>query len=297
MMWSLCEFLDLVDIQGKNWCTVELANCSGFRVSHGKQVHVHAVLDGRVRLTGSTGEPLDLVSGDVAVLLSGDTHKIRAGSGSTARLLEDLGDDSQIDRPSNFKVGDGNPVSRLLSGRLQIFWPGAFQPVRLPNALVVRSNDLGLDLAKLARSVGEAGSFAVLDRTAAMIIVQSLRAHPYCRAQFRWNLQDPVSRALVLIEKHPFTAWTVRSLAERVGMGRSNFAARFTAQTGKTPIDALTEERMKYAEKYLRQTDLKVAEIGELLGYRTEGAFIRQCNKHLKATPSKVRKHAAIIVQ
>jgi transcriptional regulator GlxA family with amidase domain len=180
---------------------------------------------------------------------------------------------------------------------LQVNWPGGYQPVRLPNTLRVCASDLGLDLAKLADTVASAGSRALLDRAAALLFVEGLRANPYCRAQFRWNLQDPVARAMLLIEKHPFSAWSVRSLADRVGMGRSNFAARFTSEIGKTPIDALTDERMKYAEQFLRDTDLKIPEIGELIGYRSEAAFVRRFTKHFKITPGRLRRHEAMRVQ
>lgn len=296
-MMLLTEFLDRIDIQGQTWCLIDMGDCSGFRVSHGRQVYIHAVLEGRVRLTGSIGEPMDLLPGDVAVLVSGDTHKLRSGRGHTAEIIEELGLSDVGDRPSHVKVGIGASACRLLSGRLEISWPGGYQPVRFPNTLRVSASDLGLDLVKLADQASSAGSLALFDRAAAFLFVEGLRSHPYCRAQFRWNLQDPVARAMVLIEKHPFSAWSVRSLADRVGMGRSNFAARFTSQIGKTPINALTEERMKYAQQFLRDTDLKIPEIGELVGYRSEAAFVRRFTKHFKITPGKLRRADAVRVQ
>lgn len=297
MIWPLTEFLDRIDIQGQTWCVIDMGECSGFRVSHGNKVYIHAVLEGRVRLTGSTGEPMDLLPGDVALLVSGDTHKLRSGRGQTVEVIEELGQSAGGDRPSQVKLGTGASACRLLSGRLEISWPGGCQPVRLSNTLRVCASDLGLDLAKLADPAESAGSLALLDRAAAFLFVEGLRSDPYCRAQFRWNLQDPVARAMVLIEKHPFSAWSVQSLADRVGMGRSNFAARFTSQIGRTPIDALTEERMKYARQFLSDTDLKIPEIGELVGYRSEAAFVRRFTKHFKITPGKLRRTETVRVQ
>ena len=109
---------------------------------------------------------------------------------------------------------------------------------------------------------------------------------------FQWDLGDPIARAQVLIEKHPFQPWTVDALAKKVGMGRSNFAARFANEVGMTPIDSLTLVRMQVAEEFLRNTELKVAEISERIGYRSEGAFIRRFTTHFGITPGKFRRLA-----
>jgi transcriptional regulator GlxA family with amidase domain len=82
----------------------------------------------------------------------------------------------------------------------------------------------------------------------------------------------------------------VESLAAKVGMGRSNFATRFVTQIGKTPIDALTEERMKHAAGLLSHTNLKTAEISERVGYRSEAAFISRFRAHFGKTPGKWRR-------
>ena len=89
---------------------------------------------------------------------------------------------------------------------------------------------------------------------------------------------------------HPFQKWTVEILAKKVGMGRSNFAARFTAQTGKTPIDTLTEERMKHAAEFLAKTNLKIAEVSERVGYRSEAAFHNRFTSFFGVSPGKLRR-------
>lgn len=297
MNWSIDEFLDLIDVRSLNWCFIDLAANSGFRVAHGDCVHIHAVLDGRVRLTGETGDPLDLVSGDVAIQTTGNTHKIRCGPARTSRVVEQLATEFRGDHVLVAQVGQGHRAGRLLSGRLKVFWPSGFQPVRLPATLMTHASDIGLDLDKLSDAAMHAGAVGVLNRAAEMLLVEAFRSHPYFRAQLRWNLQDPIARAQVLIERHPFDPWSVKTLADRVGMGRSNFAARFVAETGKTPIGALCEERMKYAEQFLRDTDLRIEEVGEKIGYRSEAAFVRQFTRYFHITPSKLRKQEASRMQ
>lgn len=290
MSWSIDEFLDLIDIQSLNWCFIDLTASSGFRIAHGDCIHIHAVLDGQVRLTGETGDPLDLVPGDVAIQITGNTHKIRCGPARTSRLVEQLATDFQGDQVLVAQIGQGRRAGRLLSGRLKVLWPSGFQPVRLPSTLLTHAPYIGLDLQKLSAAAMRAGAVGVLNRAAELLLVEAFRSHPYFRAQLRWNLQNPIARAQVLIEKHPFAPWSVKALADRVGMGRSNFAARFVAETGKTPIGALCDERMKYAEQFVRNTDLRIEEVGEKIGYRSEAAFVRQFTRHFHITPSKLRK-------
>ena len=236
MTWSVDEFLDLIDIRSLNWCFIDMAANSGFRVMHGDGIHIHMVLEGQVRLTGETGDPLDLKPGDVAIQLSGIVHKVRCGHGRTLSTVSQLASELPGDEPLLVHVGQGRRACRLLSGRFQVLWPSGFQPVRLPATLSMRALDLGIDLQLLAEAAQGTGAGAMLNRAAELLLVEALRSDHYFQAQLRWNLQDPIARAKILIEKHPFARWSVKTLANRVGMGRSNFAARFVAETGKTPI-------------------------------------------------------------
>lgn len=293
MNWSFAEFLNLIDLRGQSWCFVDMGARSGFRILHNEVVYFHALLEGTARITLSTGQPIDLKPGDVAIVLSGDAHKIRNRSGSTiADQIDLLSRGQYVDTPPTVRIGKGYLVSRLLCARLKLFWPGGFHPRGNPDFLTIHAPDLGIDLRKFAEAASGAGAASLLTRMAALLFVTAFRNHDRCRAQFRLDLHDPIARAHVLIQWHPFEPWTVESLAHRVGMGRSNFAARFSAQIGHTPIDALTGERMKHAESFLRNTDLKIAEVSERVGYRSEAAFTRRFTAHFGITPGRFRDQA-----
>lgn len=103
------------------------------------------------------------------------------------------------------------------------------------------------------------------------------------------NLHNPIARAVQYLELHPFQHWTVETLARKVGMSRANFAARFVAETGKTPFDVLTAERMRLAATFIRDTGLKVSEISERVGYRSESAFSRRFTDHFGMSPGSMR--------
>lgn len=288
--WSLSEFLNLIDLRGQSWCFVNMGARSGFHVLHSEAVLIHAVLEGAVKITAGVGQTIALTAGDVVMVLSGDAHAVRNHQGSSTQLIDLLNNGDYIDSPPTIPIGEGYSISRLLCGRLKVRWPGEFHPNGLPTMLSIRPMELGFDLRKFAEAATGAGAAALLTRLATLLFVSAFRDHPRCRAQFRWNLHDPIARAQVIIEKHPFQPWTVESLANKVGMGRSNFAARFTAQIGKTPIDALTEERMKHAENFLQNTDLKIADVSARVGYRSEASFIRRFTNRFGTPPGKYRR-------
>src|SRR4029078_9158005 len=121
--------------------------------------------------------------------------------------------------------------------------------------LSAKFSDSPVNFDALGRSAARSGAAAVLTQAATLLFITSLRDHPQCEQIFHDStLNDPIARARQFLETHPFVEWTVASLAKKVGMGRSNFAARFVAQIGRTPLDVLTEERMKHAATFLRRT-------------------------------------------
>jgi transcriptional regulator GlxA family with amidase domain len=143
----------------------------------------------------------------------------------------------------------------------------------------------------LGQAAKKSGAAAILTRAASLLFTVAFRADPQSELIFRDStLHDPIARARQLIETHPFTGWTVARLAKKVGMGRSNFAARFVAEVGRTPMDFVTEERMKLAATFLETSDLRIAEISERAGYRSEAAFSRRFTAYFGMSPGKMRK-------
>jgi AraC family transcriptional activator of mtrCDE len=168
-------------------------------------------------------------------------------------------------------------------------WPGGQAPAALP-ALLRRSSDGLVDGRALVEAATGPGASAVLTRFAQLLFVEAFRKHPDCQAVFRdSNLHNPIARAVQYMEIHPFQHWTVEALARKVGMSRANFAARFVAETGKTPFDVLTAERMRLAAEFIRDTGLKVSEISERVGYRSESAFSRRFTDHFGMSPGSMR--------
>jgi AraC-like DNA-binding protein len=74
-----------------------------------------------------------------------------------------------------------------------------------------------------------------------------------------------------------------------VGMSRSSFAARFTAEAGQTPMELLTEKRMHAAAELLQHSRIKIAEISARVGYQSEAAFSRRFARFFGMSPGQLR--------
>jgi AraC-like DNA-binding protein len=296
MSCPIGEFWEPPEVRGLSWCVIDIDRDNGFRVPQSKDAHMHLVIEGAVRFTSMSGQSLDMAAGDVAIQISGAFHKVHCGRSGPSRILDELASDISSDTPLFTEVGHGHRASRLLSGRLEIGWRGISQLADLPGTLIVRRNDIEIDIGKLFAITTSTGATAVLNRAASLLVVRALHNHRTGTGT-GYNEQSPIVRARGLIERHPFAAWSVQALADWVGMCRSSFAARFVAETGKTPIVAVKEERMKHALQFVRNTNLEIGEVSERIGYHSEAAFVRQFAKHFQITPSKLRKQATYRVQ
>lgn len=288
--WSLSEFLNLLDVRGLCWGLVEIGVEGGFRVRANETVLFYAILEGTCTVS-SPGGQVGLSSGDTLIITSGKAHAVRTHPGIEVNTIRFLNDDAYCDTPHQV-VMTGPIASRVLCGRLKVRWPGGLDPNFLPNTLKIESNDNVVDLQALVEKSKGYGASALLTRAATLILTSGLRDHPQCQTMFRdSNFRDPISRAIQMMEKHSHQEWTVADLAAKVGLGRSTFAERFLAQVGKPPMEMLTAIRMQQAAKLLTETPLKVAEIGERVGYHSHSAFNRRFEDYFKVTPAKMRAY------
>jgi AraC-like DNA-binding protein len=290
MDWSFSEFLNLMELRSQTWCTVDLGRTGGFRQPSSEAVLFYAVLQGSCRLSWRVGEWVEFNAGDIALLTSGEPHVVRCERAGTTEILKFLADGTQVDAPHSFRLGDGPAQCQILCGRLKTRWPGATRPVGMPALLRSSASEAGIDLAAVVRNADGSGGTSLLTRMAMMLFIHAFRAHPAGKEVFRNSgLRAPITQAIQFIETHPFIDWSVARLASKVGMGRSNFAMRFTADVGRTPMTYVTEQRMKHAAAFLERTDLKVAEIAERIGYRSESAFSHRFLAHFGVTPGQLR--------
>jgi AraC-like DNA-binding protein len=139
------------------------------------------------------------------------------------------------------------------------------------------------------------GGALIAQQLAYMMLVQALRLHlaDDTRTGTGWlfALADKqMSAALACMHEEPERAWTLQSLAERVGMSRSIFALRFKQTAGATPMEYLTRWRMLLAGEKLKTSTDPIAAIACSLGYDSESAFSKAFRRVLGCSPRQHRR-------
>lgn len=293
---SLSDLLAEIELSGQSWCYCDLGVQGGYSLPPAEAAWFHAVLHGTVRVASPSGGLIELCAGEAVAVISGEAHALRLTPDSAAPTLDFLREERSVDIPPTFPIGPpGAVMARVLSGRLSVTLPTGAARQTLPAFLRLGSAGAA-PWAELLRpealplaGIGP-GSAALLTKVAALMIVAQLRADPDCRQMFSPERQDPIGQAVRLIAGNPSANWSVERLAHSVGMGRSNFAAHFSAQVGRAPMEVVAEQRMEQAAQLLRKGSLKIAEISELCGYSSEAAFSRRFTRHFGVSPSNMRE-------
>lgn len=82
---------------------------------------------------------------------------------------------------------------------------------------------------------------------------------------------------------------TVDELAARAGMAPRTFARRFRAETGTTPHDWLTNQRVLLARRLLEETPLSVESVADRAGFGDAAALRHHFARRVGATPQTYR--------
>ncbi|MCV7280793.1 helix-turn-helix domain-containing protein [Mycolicibacterium flavescens] len=86
---------------------------------------------------------------------------------------------------------------------------------------------------------------------------------------------------------------TVATLAARAHMSARTFARRFVEETGRTPMQWVTDQRVLYARTLLEETDLDVDRIAERSGFGTATLLRHHFRRIIGVTPSDYRRRFA----
>ncbi|WP_434584735.1 AraC family transcriptional regulator [Klebsiella sp. R390] len=101
-----------------------------------------------------------------------------------------------------------------------------------------------------------------------------------------------IMKVLSAIHHEPSRSWRLPEFAEMAGMSRAGFVRRFCQLTGSTPLNYLTDWRMRLASKALRSSQTPVGQIGFSLGYGSESAFSTAFKRVYGCSPLEHRREA-----
>jgi YesN/AraC family two-component response regulator len=99
----------------------------------------------------------------------------------------------------------------------------------------------------------------------------------------------PIQAAIREIREHYHLPLTLNSTAERINITPQYLSRLFSAETGKTFIDYLTDYRMEKGKHLLRHTDKKVYEIAALIGYPDVKYYCTLFKKVVGISPNQYR--------
>ncbi|GII25197.1 GlxA family transcriptional regulator [Planosporangium mesophilum] len=111
-------------------------------------------------------------------------------------------------------------------------------------------------------------------------------------------VEAPLPRTADAPTLEPLLSWlvttldqehTVESLAARAHMSERTFARRFRAETGTTPHEWLTGQRVLLARRLLEDTDLGVDAVAARSGFGTAAMLRHHFTKRVGATPQSYR--------
>jgi AraC-like DNA-binding protein len=264
----------------------------------------HVMLSGSCWLDAGRGRRIHLASGDIAVLMQGEAHRIMSDPDVAITAFSDLMDHCVPSRFPLIGIEGGGERAAMLCGFFKFDRQTAHPLLRaLPDLIHVNA---GADASLLGGLVAildsesarpRPGSGALTDLMCGLLLVQMLRAQLAVdsRAAVPWihGLQDHrIGAALQLIHESPATDWTVGKLASAVAMSRSSFAQRFLACVGESPMRYLARCRALRAAQMLDAERLSVAEAMRRVGYESESSFSKAFRRWLGCTPGAYRRSA-----
>jgi AraC-like DNA-binding protein len=267
---------------------------------------------------GIVGEtPLRLEAGDVILFPQGDAHVMSSEPGMRAACVDMTL--YEAPRPTQLPYslsmrgleaslaphqGIGPDGTNLICGFFGLD-AQPFNPLlaSLPRVLRVAGSSLGPDSwvttfmrAGVVESLAKRpGGEAVLQRMSEMLFVEILRSHleslPAEQRGWLAGMRDPgVGRALSLIHEKPGECWTLERLGEEAGLSRSTLHERFVHYIDQPPMQYLTQWRMQVASGMLRDTNAKLMEVAQCVGYDSEAAFSRAFKRAAGVSPGAWRK-------
>ncbi|EPF17400.1 Bacillibactin transport regulator [Cedecea davisae] len=292
-MEPLSDLLSLLKPQNYASGGVALLENMAIRWPEHAGIKCYAVVSGNCWLTVSgISQPIRLEAGDCYLLPPGPSFSLTTDLNAspvdfyTLRQQGKLGPDVLPgEQESCFLVGghfvlSGEAADLLLSS--------------LPPVVCIQQPEgkaaMRWSLERIADEVRhpQPGSALITRQLAYMMLIQALRLHLANRPSVGWlyALADKqLNTALSCMHKDPAFSWTLELLAERAGMSRSAFAARFKEVTGTSAIDYLTRWRMMLACNLLKQTGQSLAQISAGLGYESESAFGKAFKRVIGCSP------------
>lgn len=101
--------------------------------------------------------------------------------------------------------------------------------------------------------------------------------------------QKLVKESQEYIERHYHEQMSVGDIAKELGTSISYLSRIFKENTGETIIRTINNKRIEKAKAYLKETDYKVYEVADILGFENVTYFSRFFKKHTGMSPKEYK--------
>ena len=265
----------------------------------------HVVAQGScwLRAKGLT-PPLKLSAGEMVVLTSGRAHTVRDRLSTPIVNSIELFKTWELRKDRPTRCGGNGAVTQLLCGGIEFenAASNSLLAILPPLLHIKRANDgarrgLALTTQHILSELSSAakGAEEVVTRLGGILLMQAVRVHFEENAEIAgcgWlaGIRDQqIARGLAIIHSQPQRPWTVMSLARRLAMSRSTFAARFKELVGEPPHRYIRRLRLDAAAERLRTGPETLSVIAADVGYSSAAAFAKSFKRRVGTTPSEYR--------
>lgn len=296
---QLSEMFDLVEVRGVLSGGIVVRDPWVSRAPIEDPLKFFAVVCGRVRLTtNGLGAPIELESGDVAILNNRSWVELQGGTGNgphrevtpeadvSPALFADA-DPAADDAVVGVRV-DLNPAGRALLAQV-------LPPVAHVRAAATAAASLRGSLDRLFEEVtgSRIGSAFAIRHHGQLLLLEVLRAWldqaELPPSWVRLLTDERLRPALTLMHADPGKPWGLAELSRVAAMSRTTFAERFRTTAGMPPMTYLIRWRMLLAQRALRDGDVRVGTLATELGYASESAFSTAFKREVGQSPLHYR--------
>jgi len=284
-MDAITDFLSAVRVQGVCYGRIQITEQWAPRSEAGSHAKFGLISYGEAWLElPDVADPIHLLHGDFFLLAPGHEYVLSNGHGAPSAIIAGR---------FSFDETNSRPLTDFLPSIILI---RSGQPHMLPLQKTMELLAAEVDASKLSGGPdSEPGAEIAVRRLADLLLIQALRAHiaDTESEQTGWlhALADShIGAALNSMHRRIEHPWTVASLASEAGMSRSAFAQRFKELMSESPLEYLTRWRMYRGSDLLRESDRKLADVAQAVGYDSDGAFHKAFKRVLGIAPGEYRR-------
>jgi AraC-like DNA-binding protein len=302
----LSEVLQDLRLARASYGRSELTAPWGIEIPYKEGIRFHFVAEGSCCMLSGTQKPIALEAGDLVLLPHGTVHVIADQPSRRPKSLAEVGPRLVGNATYRLTSGGGGARSLIVCCTIGFDGPTAHPLIELlPEVMLVRRSEMQdpalpvlLDLMATEVASQRIGAATIMARLADIVVTRVIRAwvetRPSDLTGWLAAIRDPqIGLALARIHRSPGEPWSVDSLAQVTGLGRSIFTERFTALLGVSPARYVLQWRMRLAAAWLRNEQMTVAEVATLLGYESDASFSRAFKRFIGVAPSAFRPRMA----